>query len=108
MMFTILGTFTGFLIFASAHSLWMLFLARFIDGMTGGNSLLAQAYISDVTPSRSERATAFAYQAAAGSVGFIIGPLLGGMLAGKYGLQAPAYLAAGLAFLNLLGAGARG
>lgn len=36
-MFTILGTFTGFLIFANANALWMLFLARFIDGATGGN-----------------------------------------------------------------------
>lgn len=66
-------------------------------------SLLAQAYISDITPRGPERATAFAFQAAAGSVGFIVGPVLGGVLAGQYGLQAPAYLAAALAFLNLLG-----
>src|SRR5438094_267946 len=44
-----IGTCAGFLILASATSLWMVFLARVIDGLTAGNLTVAQAYISDVT-----------------------------------------------------------
>src|SRR5262245_11034338 len=45
-----LGTFLGFLLMANAHTLWVLYVARIIDGSTAGNLSLAQAWISDHTP----------------------------------------------------------
>src|SRR2546426_5779693 len=54
-LFRSMGTFVGFLILAWAQALWIVFLARIIDGLTAGNLSLAQAYISDVT--RSEEHT---------------------------------------------------
>src|SRR5262245_36345583 len=44
-----IGTCIGFLILAYANSLWLVFLARIIDGLTAGNLTVAQAYIADVT-----------------------------------------------------------
>ena len=54
-----LGTFIGFLILASATTLWVAFLSRIIDGLTAGNLTVAQAYISDVTKPK-DRAKSFA------------------------------------------------
>ncbi len=54
-----LGTFVGLLVMASARSLWMLYLARVIDGATAGNLSLAQAYIADNT-APEDRARSFA------------------------------------------------
>jgi len=54
-----LGTFVGLLVMASARSLWMLYVARFIDGATAGNLSLAQAYIADNT-APEDRARSFA------------------------------------------------
>src|SRR2546422_2529573 len=48
-----MGTCAGFLILASARALWMVFLARVIDGLTAGNLTVAQAYISDVKIGRA-------------------------------------------------------
>src|SRR5512141_162061 len=46
---SVFGTFLGFLLLGFATTLWMLFAARILDGLTGGNLSIAQAYISDVT-----------------------------------------------------------
>src|ERR671927_518223 len=54
-----IGTFVGFLVLAGAQSLWLVFVARIIDGLTAGNLSVAQAYIADVTPPK-DRARAFA------------------------------------------------
>jgi DHA1 family tetracycline resistance protein-like MFS transporter len=81
----------------------MLFISRILDGFLGGNFSLAQAYITDTTTSE-ERATGLGLIGAAFGVGFIFGPALGGFLStgGNYAL--PAFAAAGLAALNLVGA----
>lgn len=44
-----IGTFFSFLMMGSAQSLWVLFIARVIDGVTGGNVIVAQAYVTDIT-----------------------------------------------------------
>jgi len=93
-----LGTFAGFILMAKATSLWMLYLARVIDGSTAGNLSLAQAYISDNTEPK-DRTKAFALIGIAFGLGFIIGPGLTAYLT-VYGLSAPIYLAAGLSFLS--------
>lgn len=95
------GTFIGFLVMASAWSLWMLFLARIIDGATAGNLSLAQAYISDNTEPK-DRAKSFALIGIAFGMGFFFGPWLTGVLSAHYGLRAPIYAAAGMSLTSIL------
>ncbi len=66
------GTFVSLLTLGLATSLWMLFAARIIDGLTGGNITIAQAYITDVTD-RKNRAKGLGIIGAAFGLGFIIG-----------------------------------
>jgi DHA1 family tetracycline resistance protein-like MFS transporter len=78
----------------------VLFLSRMIDGLTGGNITVAQAYISDVTD-ESNRARGFGVIGSAFGLGFIIGPAAGGFLS-HWGYNVPALAAACLAFINLI------
>lgn len=101
LLFSVICTAIGFAIMGAAQTLWMLFLARIIDGASGGNISTAQACIADVTPPE-ERSKAMGLIGAAFGLGFIIGPALGGILSTKVSLAAPFYFAAGLALLNAL------
>src|SRR5471030_515701 len=85
-----LGTFIGFIVMARAHTLWVLYVARVLDGSTAGNLSLAQAYISDHTEP-SQRAKSFGLIGIAFGVGFFIGPSLTGYLSAKYGMTTPIY-----------------
>jgi DHA1 family tetracycline resistance protein-like MFS transporter len=78
----------------------MLFVARIIDGLTGGNLSIAQAYISDVTDAKN-RSQGLGLIGAAFGLGFIIGPVTGGFLS-QWGYAVPAFAAAGMSFLNLI------
>jgi DHA1 family tetracycline resistance protein-like MFS transporter len=100
LLLSIFGTFIGFLLLGFATTLWMLFASRLIDGITGGNISVAQAYISDVTDPK-DRAKSLGLIGAAFGLGFIIGPVTGGVLS-QWGYAIPAFVAAGLAFINLL------
>ena len=62
---------------AVAHSLAMLFAARIVDGLSGGNITTARAYIADIT-TEENRAKSFGLLGAAFGLGFIVGPALGG------------------------------
>jgi MFS family permease len=95
-----IGTFFGFLLMARATALWMLYLARVIDGATAGNISLAQAYISDNTEAK-DRTKSFALIGIAFGVGFLVGPSLTGYLL-KYGLSAPIYAASAMSFTSIL------
>ena len=95
-----MGTFAGFLILAAAHTLWMVFLARIIDGLTAGNLTVAQAYISDVTEPE-KRAKSFGIIGIAFGVGFLIGPALSGYLA-QFSNTYPILLAAALSFTSIM------
>src|SRR5512147_578864 len=53
LLLSIFGTFLGFLLLGFARTLWMLFASRILDGLTGGNLSVAQAYITDVTDARN-------------------------------------------------------
>jgi DHA1 family tetracycline resistance protein-like MFS transporter len=99
---SIAGTVVGFLMLGWANSLAMLFASRILDGFLGGNVSLAQAYITDKT-SRDERAKGLGMIGAAFGLGFIFGPALGGILSAGGNYARPAFAAAGLATLNLLG-----
>lgn len=94
------GTFIGFLILAWAGSLWLVFLARIIDGLTAGNLSLAQAYISDVTRPE-ERAKSFGVIGVAFGIGFLIGPAISGFLS-TFGYQFPIFAAAALSLTSIL------
>ncbi len=95
------GTLIGFLVMANASSLWMLYLARVIDGFTAGNLSLAQAYISDHTTAEN-RAKSFGIIGVAFGLGFFLGPFVTGLLAKHQGLTAPIWLAAGMSALSIL------
>jgi MFS transporter, DHA1 family, tetracycline resistance protein len=78
----------------------VLFFSRILDGLTGGDLSVAQAYISDVTDER-HRARGLGLIGAAFGLGFIIGPAIGGTLS-VYGYNVPALLAAGLSLVAIL------
>ncbi len=100
LMVSIAGTAVSFLVLGAASTLWMLFVGRVLDGLTGGNFTVAQSYITDVT-SAEDRARGLGLTGAAFGLGFIIGPALGGLLA-QWGYSLPAYVAAAVATLNVL------
>jgi DHA1 family tetracycline resistance protein-like MFS transporter len=100
LLLSILGTALSFLILGLANSLWMLFLGRIIDGISGGNISTAQAYIADVTP-LDKRSSAMGLIGAAFGLGFVFGPAIGGLL-GHYSFQLPFFVAGGLAVINAI------
>jgi MFS family permease len=95
-----IGTFIGLLVMANAQTLWLLFVARIIDGATAGNLTLAQAYISDNTTPEN-RARSFGLIGIAFGLGFFLGPSVTGYLY-QFGLRAPIYAAAGLSLTSIL------
>ena len=98
----ILGSLFGFaidyLFLALAPSIGWLFIGRILAGVTGSSFTTASAYIADIsTPEK--RAQNFGMVGAAFGLGFIIGPVLGGLL-GQYGSRIPFFAAATLALVN--------
>jgi MFS family permease len=102
LLISMAGSALGYVLFGIGGALWVLFLSRLIDGITGGNLSTAQAYIADVSP-HDARAKNFALLGVAFGLGFIIGPALGGVLS-QVSLAAPAYMACVLSLLSV-GAG---
>jgi len=96
-----IGTAVSFIMLALAPSTAFLFLARILDGITGGNIIVAQAYVTDITP-REKRTEALGYIFAVFGIGFIIGPALGGLLAAAFGPRIPYLFAAGAAILVVI------
>lgn len=84
---------------ANTAIIGVLFLSRILDGLTGGNISVAQAYITDVTDAE-DRARGLGLIGAAFGFGFIIGPATGGLLS-TFGYAVPAFAAAAVATLNL-------
>lgn len=93
LIFSQLGTVIAFLMIGFAQSAVVLFLARILDGITGGNIVVAQAYMTDIVP-EDKRTVALGYVMAAFGLGFAIGPAVGGMLASAFGPQIPFVFAA--------------
>jgi len=98
LLFSLLGTSAGFLVLGLAGTLWMLFVGRIIDGISGGNISTAQAYIADVT-TEENRAKGMGLIGAAFGLGFVFGPAIGGILS-RWGINVPFLFAGGLAFAN--------
>ncbi len=95
-----LGTLISLVMIGLAHNIWMLFASRMLDGLTGGNISVAQAYITDVTDAKN-RARGLGLIGAAFGLGFIFGPAAGGFMS-RWGYSLPAFVAAGMTLISLL------
>jgi MFS transporter, DHA1 family, tetracycline resistance protein len=100
LLWCLVGSVVGYLLFGIGGALWVLFLGRIIDGLTGGNFSILFAYVGDVVPPE-KRGAFFGRLGAISGIGFILGPAIGGFAA-KVSLQTPIYLAVGITVLNLL------
>jgi len=97
---SLLGFGLDYLLLAFAPTIWWLFVGRVIAGITGASFTTASAYIADIsTPDK--RAQNFGMIGAAFGLGFIVGPLIGGIL-GQFGTRVPFYAAAVLSLANFL------
>jgi DHA1 family tetracycline resistance protein-like MFS transporter len=108
LLLSMAGAVIAYLMLASATTLWMIALARFIGGAMAGNLAAAQAYVADIT-SAENRAKGMGMVGAAFGIGFIVGPALGSALGGSNFEDAnfviPALFSAtmsSLAFLTIL------
>lgn len=100
LLFSLFGFGIDYLFLSFAPSIWWLFVGRLIAGVTGASFTTASAYIADISTPQN-RAQNFGMIGAAFGLGFIVGPLVGGLL-GEYGPRVPFYAAAGLALANWL------
>jgi len=106
LMVSMAASMLAYLWIGSATALWMLYAARGLAGACAGNIAAAHAYIADITKPE-DRAKGMGLIGAAFGLGFIIGPALGGLLAGNNpqtaDVETPAWVGAGLSFTALLG-----
>lgn len=98
-----IGTFFGFILLGFAQSLWLLFLSRIIDGISGANIATAQAVISDSTTEKT-RTQGLGLIGAAFGLGFIIGPVIAfaslALSGNRY--EVPAFVAAAFSALSII------
>ena len=98
MLFSLCGSAVGFAVFGLGGALWVLVLGRVIEGLTAGSISALYAWVADTHPP-AQRGPVFGMLGAAGGLGFMLGPILGGSLA-AVSLAAPLYGAAALALAN--------
>src|SRR5438132_14427115 len=90
----------AYVVFGFASSLWMLFASRLVQGLGGGTTGVAQAYVAD-TMAPTERAKALGWLSAATSAGVVIGPFIGSV-AHRFGTAVPGVVAAALVLINVV------
>lgn len=98
LLLSLLGFGIDYLFLSFAPSIGWLFIGRIIAGITGASFTTASAYIADISTPEN-RAQNFGMIGAAFGLGFILGPMIGGLL-GELGARVPFFVAAGLALLN--------
>jgi DHA1 family tetracycline resistance protein-like MFS transporter len=96
-----IGATLGWTGLAFAPTLAWVFVARIVEGISGGNISVTQAYVADRVDV-AERSRAFAFVGASFSAGLVLGPLAGGLLLAHYGYRAPFLLAAALQLVTLV------
>jgi len=99
-LISLAGSTASYLLFAAANGIGVLFISRILAGVAGASIPVAQAYIADVT-SESERAHGMGLIGAAFGLGFVFGPVIGGLLA-HYGHYAPGLAATAICGTNLI------
>ncbi len=97
----LVGSALSYALFAVAGNWWLLLLSRLIDGGSGATINVGQAYLADSTPP-AERARAMGKVGAAVGLGFIVGPMLGGIVASQGNVATVAWTAAALTAGNWL------
>ena len=95
---SLFGSAIGYYLFGFGGALWILFLGRIIEGLTGGEISAILAYFADLTPIES-RTKYFGWISATVGIGTAAGPLIGGFLA-QYGPATPLYVASFLSLSN--------
>lgn len=104
-LYSQVGSCLGFLLMGAAihlpNALLWLFVARIIDGFSGGNLTIAQAYVSDITTPEDRARTLGQVIGVSFGLGFLLGPGIGGYLS-RFGYDYPAYAAAAMSFLSIL------
>jgi DHA1 family tetracycline resistance protein-like MFS transporter len=101
LIFSQLGTLAALLMTGSAPAIFLLYVARTIDGLTGGNISVAQAYLSDITDEKN-RARGLGLVNASFGLGFVFGPAFGSLVAAYFGPRVPFFVAAGMSFITIL------
>ena len=89
-----------FVVMGLAHSIWLLVITRIVGGIAAATQSTAAAFIADISTPENRSAN-FGILGATFGVGFVLGPLLGGLL-GEFGFRVPFFAAAGLATFNLI------
>ena len=99
LLLSLFGSVIGYIVFGLGGALWVLFLGRIIDGLTGGNISTMFAYVADIAKPQ-ERGKFYGILGAAGGFGFMLGPVIGGISA-TFSLTMPLYVAAAVTFANM-------
>ena len=100
---SILGAVAGWVVFALATNIWMVFFSRVIAGLTAGNISVAQSYLTDISTDSKDRALKLGLIPTAIGIGFVTGPAIGGLLT-KISDVLPFWFTAVLGLLNGLAA----
>ena len=100
LLFSQTSTLIGFILLGIANNVWILVLARLVDGLLGSNMTVSQAYISDVTNPKYRTKT-FGYSSAVFGAGLIFGPVIGGILS-EINYSVPMFFAAGVSLLSII------
>ncbi len=105
LILALMGSVLSFTWLGLADALWMLFAARALGGIFGANIAVAQAYIADITPPE-DRAKGMGMMGAAFGLGFVLGPAIGGVLAGPDAanpdFRVPFFAAAAISFIAVV------
>ena len=101
LLVSILSSSIGWFIFAGAHSLLFLFVGRIVDGLAAGNFSTAQSAMADISKDKKERTSNLGLTGAIFGIGFLLGPLLGGLLS-KVSPTFPFLFVACLALANFI------
>lgn len=100
LLLCLIGSAIGYIVLGLGGALWVLFLGRIIEGVTGGSISTLFAYFADITPVE-QRTKYFGWISAIAGVGGAIGPTLGGFLA-KFGYSVPLFFGAAITLINFV------
>lgn len=100
LIFSQTSTFLGFLLLGMANAVWILVVARLVDGLLGSNMTVSQAYLSDITDPE-DRTKIFGYSSAIFGAALIFGPLIGGTLT-VFDYSIPMFFAAGVSLISII------